>query len=283
MALPLQLQPTRRGDDDAAQVTCGTWAQPLSALQHQQRLFAQQGDLYKLVQVVFLQAYGGYGIEALRRFVTTIWLQDLGVHGQALAVPLASCYLKWYATELGPHNQRQFLIDLHQTCESVVATPRDPQQVLVQRSQHDDINWATADDLLAAWLPNLGLRWLVVSTLVGWHRRHDTTNLMRFEYLLQQHFAADEQDPDSTVRILLWMRHTWQRPTDAEARLQLLLWVVLYVSQHVSHDLHEHVLPPVNETPQLEALWYTLFPVELALPVYPPPPSWEHEFAHLTV
>lgn len=104
----------------------GAWSQSVAQLQAMQCRCVRTGDLYKLAQSVLLQAYGGFGLEALHTCVTHVFLGCIGPLAPEVGEALIMCYARWSHTLLTAENFQAFLKDLYLTCQTITMAPKQP-------------------------------------------------------------------------------------------------------------------------------------------------------------
>ncbi len=258
-ALPLRIQPAQERADP---IRHGHWSQSLSELQVTQRVYAFQGDLFKLAQSVFLQAFGGYGVEALRVFLT-VFLQDIGLGNPSVGVAIATCYLKWQNTPVTLQNQHQFLTDLYNTCEIIIRTPKNkllPDLALQYRRQARDSLTSPLDFSQLFYMLSCSPQ-VVGVLLAQWVEDGRWTDVDQWAERLATQYGSG---PDPLVPTLL----TLYRQEDQPDRKFQWLILVLHCSGYDRARVQAAKLPSVSNPVNVDSLWQELFPSQLALPDY---------------
>lgn len=277
-ALPLQI---RSAEERADPIRHGLWSQTVHELQTLQCIYARQGDLFKLSQSVFLQAFGGYGVEALRLFVTDMFLQEIGLANPTVGVAVATCCLKWQNTPVTLENQHQFLTDLYNTCEIVTRAPKSRVLLhLVTQYRRQARSSLTAPlDLshLAALLhARQGTPQVLGVLLAQWAEARRWEDLDQWVELLA---ARYDSGPDTMVPTFLTMYRQEDRP---DLKFQ---WVILMLhgSGYDRTRIQAAKLPAVSDPVNVDALWRELFPAQLALPVYTAAEGQHWEALHMAL
>lgn len=259
-ALPLRIQPTKERTDP---IRHGHWSQTLSELQMLQRIYAYQGDLFKLAQSVFLQAFGGYGVEALRVFLTDVFLQDIGLGNPTVGVAIATCYRKWQNTPVTPQNQHQLLTDLYNTCEIIVQTPKNkllPELALRYRHQARDSLTSPLD--FSQLFQMISHSPQVVGVLLAqWVEDGRWTDVDQWTERLATRYGLG---PDALVPTLLPLYRQEDQP---DRKFQWLV-LMLHCSGYDRARIQAAKLPIASEPVNVDSLWQELFPSHLALPIF---------------
>lgn len=263
-ALPLYARPTAERVDP---IRHGLWCESVQHLQAMQHLYVEQRDLFKLMQSVGLQAFGGYGVDALRVFLIDVFLPDMGWTALPVGQALASCYLRWRRSGITPLNMRQFLVDLINTCEVMVKTPPSPWYASYQRfiyhqacAHFDDAKSLLCDlrQTKTTAQPNTKK---ALSTVVYWYRQGRWADLQDVVTGLRQEYETT----GSCISVFLQLWNEGPEDNREGWRLDLLTLML-----HVLFEPDCQVLPPVTEHVNLEQVWAQLFPANLALPTYSP-------------
>lgn len=242
-------------------VRVGTWSQTVAELQTMQRAFARQNDVFKLAQSVFLQAYGGFGLDALRVFLTDVCVQDIGLAAPEVGVAVVMCYEKWSHTPLTPETTPQFLTDLYHTCEWVCRAPKSQWLLsLVATLQAAHVtHYATSAALIQDVTDGKNLR-QVMETVVHWWSQ-DPPKLVP----LLEHLNTAYPDHDHLAGYLTWC-YVMERRCGHNRALYVLT-LALHELRIGPSDVRQRPVLEVTEQLDVPALWTQLFPAHLALPV----------------
>lgn len=225
-----------------------------------QFVYAQEGDLHKLLQTVFLQAHAGFGQDCMRSIVVELLLKKCG----AIRFPDASCrivnsYLKW-SDSFDTQHTKEFYTDLFNMCEVLVAMvdddakseaynlpnivaslsqspkPKTPEQIL---------------DIIASTEP-MRLRDMYAYVI------HSNQEL--FVRLLELHYP--ENGPLNTF---LTLYHRFEEQKNHSNALYALL-----VALHMTDTRFLMPNKPIHVTEHvcIDSVLQTIFPRHLHLPIY---------------
>ncbi len=243
-------------------IRVGLWSESVENLQIMQKSFAARGDMFKLTQSVMLQAFGGFGRDALRFFLTDIFLDKIGDADPHCIVPMVTCYTKWVRTEVTPANYPQLLVDLYNTCEVVALAKKNPclpqclqvcRRMLGSDDQTSNPDVYTVGTILDE-LRQTNTLIKVFSVVLHWYDTHNP-------HLLELFRVLREMDDNSLVSALMVL-HDEILQDDCRRKKQTILLILTCIANNSQpHPLH------VTEHVDIPQIFETVFPANLALPI----------------
>lgn len=222
------------------------------------------GDLDKLTRAVFLQAFGGFGIDAMRLCVVEC-LRSRSIFDPVNCCKVIACYLRWSGGRFSmesSEDQRQFLIDLYNMCEIMVVCTEAPNyfvSAVAYVDQRTDVPcFDSAKSLMESKDP-FRLNGFY-KTVIRWVNLDDKKNL----YELVAHICNNYPDNNEAQTFI-------ELSQDANMDKQSRIYALLAALHVCFPEFGYPMLQPsihVTEHVDLPKIWCELFPKDLALPIF---------------